>query len=1213
MNGSQSDTDLLLRIRDRAGPDKAYPVEALLSDGSFFRGELPLDLVELKTADNNHDISGYGQHLYERLFTGWISQAYDLARGIARERSDGQLHVRLWIDSEEPELQALKWERLYHYHNEQFLPLTVCADTAFSRYTGLGIAESQPIARRPLQMLVAISNPSDLISRSDELAPVKVNEEVVSLLDVLGTLPERQQIHLTLMLGHTGESELTDAVRARLRDCYCTVYAEATSLDRIGRLLARADIFHFIGHGQFSKRRQRSALLLEDEDGHGEWVDDQALISTLAASVRLPHLIFLASCESARRADNRPYVGLAASLVRAGVPAVVAMQDTVTMPGAKQLARDFYEQLLQDGVVDRALNTARGRLYNDHPGMEGDWSTPVLFMRLRTGRLFAPDPVRATMEAMAADPAFSFFDPESGHYLPLPVEVVSFQEPRQLRRFGRLDPEMTGALDFGQAIGELLHREREEVPAETGEEKPLVVGVVGGLGSNKGTQLKGLVWRTLQAGLDPEATTTARALPVWVDLRDYTPELSNLYNSLEARVLEALGQFWPDLDAKRLSEIPTEPHLRLVFHGIDLLSPANSTHTQAQLRSLLQAYPQHVYIIAADERAVDWRALQAYSSLHLLVLQPLRRVKVRHFLENLEEISALRELTKTERAALGRQLVARLYRSQLFDLVATPWFMVQVLLRATAGDLPSSRTDALQKLVEDAVAELPAEKGMRSHAGATLCELAWEMQRKQLTALSIETVFATMAEVRGNRGYSLETFYTGLLEHDLLQATGEDAISFAYEPFQAYYCARAIVQSAERQQILDDIIVRLGTPAALHWWEDTLVLVTGLLAQARKKEALNRLLHTLSEGLDLLQGEALFLVARCLMECEPQAGERGEEMGALRQQVVRALHWRTDSRNEPELRLRVLATQLLSRVAEPEVIIHLAKLVYEQVRTSLSDEKDFEFSSVRMAGAIGLQRIEPPEKVYDILETQFHPSLKSLFSAWKESDLHGLKEAFTGAVNPGAQAVAALAIGDVAEQLWAGASHDEGHEALAFLASAFREPQTVQAVRWALADALAMMDALTVSNEVVIPYLAEVAQRQDEADDWLGRDKCVAYLIGLIRAQGPEVLAFLTETCIGSSSDVRLWLCAMEALARLGGAEPREWLAKIATGGAWLEQTFADAEKRNTLRQKAISLLVEIGDRETIAALRASPAADERLLLPSIYQATRSVYWQDQG
>lgn len=1212
MNGSQSDTDLLLRIRDRAGADKAYPVEALLSDGSFFRGELPLDLVELKAADNNHDVSGYGQYLYERLFTGWISQAFDMARGIARERSNGRLRVRLWIDSEEPQLQALKWERLYHYHNEQFLPISVCAATAFSRYTGLGIAESRAIARRPLQMLVAISNPGDLIAASDGLAPVRVNEEVSSLLDVLGALPRQQQIRLSLLMGHGGEEQLTDAVQDRLADLNCDVFTQATTLDRIGRLLATADIFHFIGHGQFSERRGTSALLLEDESGHGEWVGDEALISTFAASARLPHLIFLASCESARRAENHPYVGLAARLVRAGVPAVVAMQETVTMPGAKQLARDFYEQLLQHGVVDRALNAARGRLYNDRPGEEGDWSTPVLFMRLRTGRLFAPDPVRATMEAMADDPAFSFFDPQSGHYLPLPVEVVGFQDPRQLRRLGRMDPEMTGALDFEQAIGDLLARQRAET-AEKAAEKPLVVGVVGGLGSNKGTQLKGLVWRTLQAALDPEAKAAARSLPVWVDLRDYRPEPSSLHNSLEARVLETIGQFWPDLDATRLSDIPTEPHLRLVFHGIDLLSPANSTHTQTQLLSLLQTYPQHEYIVAAHETAVDWAALQMHASLHLLVLQPLRRVKIRHFLENLEEITALREVTKTERAVLGRQLVTRLYRSQLFDLVATPWFMVQVLLRATAGDLPASRTDALQKLVEDAVAQLPAEEGMRARAGATLCTLAWEMQSKQQMALPIETVFATMAEIRGNRGYNLETFYAGLLEHDLLQATGDDAISFAYEPFQAYFCARAIVQNRERQHILDDIIARLGTPAALRWWEDTLVLVTGLLARAGERDAQNRLLHSLSEGLELLHGEALFLVARCLMECESHAVEQGqEEASALRRHVVRALRWRTDSRNESELRLRVLATQLLSRVAEPDVVIHLAKLVYEKVRTSLSDEKDFEFSSVRMAGAIGLQRVEPPEHVYQILETQFHPSLKPLFCAWKESDLNALKAAYTSAENLGVQAVAALAIGDVAEQLWAGAAHNQGHEALAFLDQAFRDPQTSQAVRWALADALAMMDAPTVTNEVVIPYLTEVAQREGEAEDWAGRDKCVAYLIGLIRAQGPEVLTFLTETCIRASSDMRLWLCAMDALARLGGPEPRKVLAEIATGGTVLQQSFVDKEKRNTVQRKAIDLLVEIGDRETIAGLRRSPAADERPLLPSIYRATRSVYWQDQ-
>lgn len=1212
MNGTQSDTDLILRIRDRVGADEAYPVEALLSDGSFFRGTLWLDPIELKAADNDHDVRAYGWHLYERLFTGWIRHAYDLARGIARERSEGRLRVRLWIDAEEQTLHALKWERLYHYHNEQLLPISASGVTAFSRYVGLGEAEPQAIARRPIEMLVAVCNPGDAEDKYG-LPAVAVNKEISSLLDALGTLPRQRQMRLTFLLGHAGEEQLTAAVREKLSALECTVVAAATSLDRINRRLSAADIFHFIGHGQFSAQRETTALLLEGEEGSGDWVDDEALISSLGSSECLPYLFFLASCESARREENHPYVGLAAQLVRAGVPAVVAMQESITMPGAQQLAAEFYHRLLRHGTVDRALNAARGQLYNDRPGEGGDWSTPLLFMRLRTGRLFAPDPVQETMEAMAADATFSFFDPEDeehGHYLPLPVEVVAFEDPMQLRRLDRLDPETTGALDFLPAVQDLLKPQKEE-PGQ----KPLLVGVVGGFGSNKATQLKRLVWKTLQRGLDPKAGTETRPLPIYVDLRNYRPERSAQHNSLERRVLEVLGQFWPDLQANRLSELPTQPLLCLVFYGIDLLSAAESAHTQEQLQALLQTYPQHQYVIAARDTGVAWADFQPRASLHLLVIQPLRRIKVRHFLENLNQVTTLRGLTEEERADLGEQLLDRLYRSQLFDLVATPWFMVKVLLRAAAGEPPASRTDALQKLVEDAMDRLPAGEGMHAHAGPTLSALAWEMQSSQCTALPVATVFATMERIRGNRGYNLETFYKGLRKHNLLLEAGNGSVSFAYEPFRAYCCAQAIVQSADRQLRLDDVTVTLGTPAARRRWEDTLVLVTGLLAQAGERAALCRLLRRLSEGLDLLRGEQLFLVARCFMEWEPEGEEQTwEELVPLRQHVVRALYWRTDSSNEPELRLRVLATQLLSRVAEPEVIIHLAKLVYEKVRTSLSEDKDYEFSSVRMAAAIGLKRIEPPQSIFQILETHFHPSLKPLFRAWKASELDALTEAYRSGENAGVQAVAALALGDVAEQLWAGAKKQEGERAMAFLGTQWVAPdsETPQAVRWALSDALATMNVRAVTETVIMPYLDDLEQRQGEAADWVNRDKCAAYLMGLIRAPGAEVLSFLTDHCIWGSDDMRLWLCAMDALSRLGGPQAQKVLADIATGCADLQQTFAAPDERHALQRTAILLLVDMGDREAIAALRHSPAVDEGALLPSIYRAARAIYWQEE-
>ena len=1201
MNELGPETDLLLRIRDRPGEEEGYPVEALLSDGSFFRDTMKLDLIELQAADNRRDIQSYGRQLYESLFTGWIGHAYESARA----HEETKTRVRLWLDSGDPALQAVKWERLCYYYNDQFLPISVVGASAFSRYAGLGVAEPQPIAERPIKVLVAISNPTTLNAANEALAPLAVGDEVASLLAALGGLVEQGQMSITLLAGQSERKQLSRALLQKLEKLNCTVVGEATTLDSIARRLSEAHIFHFVGHGAFGASQNTTAILLEKEDGSGEWVNAASLVSTLTAGAALPHLIFLASCETARRDGSHPYVGLAAQIVQAGVPAVVAMQETITLDGARQLAGDFYRELLQDGVVDAALNVARARLYNDGPAKHGDWSTPVLFMRLRTGRLFAPDPVRVAMRLMAMDPDFTFFDPEEGGYVPLPIEVVEFTDPLQLRRTDRLDPETTAALDVQEAMKGVLSsysvHERD---------RPVIIGVVGNFGSNKATQLKKLVWDCLQEGLDPHSG--ARHLPVYVDMRDYDPRRSDAQNSLEEHILRCLSANWPGLSARRLSEIPGEPALRLIFYGIDLVSADENARAQEQLLLLLARYPQHDFVISTTETMLDWEAFQDRGHLHLLVIQPLRRVKVRHLLENLEKVKTLPDSGAGEQAAVGEKLLSQIYRSQLFDLVATPWFMVQVLLRAARGDYPTSRTNALQKLVQHAIAKLPAGEGVRAHAGAILNALAWDMQRTRCCELPVSVVFQTMAEVRGHRGYDLERLYGGLLKIDLLFPAGDGQVSFAYEPFRAYCCARAIVLSPDREQILQSVISSLGNPAALRWWEDTLVLVAGLMAQEGDRSMLSRFLSQLVEGLDLLHGEPLFLAARCLMEATAEEERRdNEELEALRQHVVRALYWRTDSGHESSLPRRILATQLLSRVADPEVIIHLARLVYEKVRTSLSEEKDYEFSSVRMAGAIGLRRIGRPQEVQRILETQFHPSLKSLFAAWKRGKLAALMESYTGAENPGVQAVAALSVGDVAEQLWAAGNERQGRRALGFLCTQFLDPETTQSVRWALADALAMMDVRAVARVVVEPYLADLTRRDGEDESWKARDKCVAYLIGLVRPPGPSPLSFLIDHCIMASGDMRLWLCAMQALARVGGPRALSVLADIARGEFRLEETFADDAERCALRRTAISLLVEMGGREAIAELRRSPAIQNPALMPALYQATRALYWQE--
>ena len=64
------------------------------------------------------------------------------------------------------------------------------------------------------------------------------------------------------------------------------------------------------------------------------------------------------------------------------MPAVIAMQGNITMTTAADFMRTFFVELRRDGLVDRATAVARGQV-RERP----DWWMPVLFMRLKSGRI----------------------------------------------------------------------------------------------------------------------------------------------------------------------------------------------------------------------------------------------------------------------------------------------------------------------------------------------------------------------------------------------------------------------------------------------------------------------------------------------------------------------------------------------------------------------------------------------------------------------------------------------------------------------------------------------------------------------------------------------------------------------------------------------------------------------------------------------------------
>jgi CHAT domain/NB-ARC domain/APAF-1 helical domain len=385
-------TNILIRIFARNESSGAYPVEASLDEKRFFKGgQLYLDRQSLLMSEVNPQ--EYGLKLFNALFLGPIRRAYDRATGIAENRTGGRLRIQLWIDDTAPELHTLYWERLYHEHRGQVLPIATSTLTPFSRYIGLELAEPLPISERPIRLLIAIANPLNL---PKGLSPINVDLELAHLLQKLGDLRQEKQIQITVMPGRSG---LSPELSTQLTRQGYQILEGVTSLDNILQNLPEHHIFHFLGHGHFKKEHEDergvATLFLEKADGSWAAITEDILVPRLTAADPLPYLVFLAACESARQdtEGQHPFVGLGPRLARAGIPAVIAMQDIVPMDLMREVISNFYHRLIEHGIIDKALNEARLLLFEQDAR---DWATPMLFMRLHQGQLFARESISFT-------------------------------------------------------------------------------------------------------------------------------------------------------------------------------------------------------------------------------------------------------------------------------------------------------------------------------------------------------------------------------------------------------------------------------------------------------------------------------------------------------------------------------------------------------------------------------------------------------------------------------------------------------------------------------------------------------------------------------------------------------------------------------------------------------------------------------------------------
>jgi hypothetical protein len=344
-------------------------------------------------------IQDFGGKLFEAVFSGDIEHLFRSSLdSAAREKKGLRIRLRLPEDSD---LHMKPWEFLFDTEGREFL--AVREHTPLVRY--LPVAQPIPpiTVEGPLRVLVALSSPTDH-PRLD------ITREWEILRQALQPSIDAGQLELRCVQGRCTFDNLRDSLR------------------HFG-----AHIFHFVGHGI------PGALILEQESGRGLEMEATHLRSAFPSGA-LPRLIVLNACSGAITQDV-PFSGLAQGFLRQGVPAVVAMQASITDDAALIFTRYFYRDLVEMGAVDASLTEARLRMQgNGHPI---EWGTPVLYMRALSGQLFQP----------AANPLADALAK------PMIVPTTTFTEQRRKPREVHIEP----------SLGE---RERERKKARESPPKP---------------------------------------------------------------------------------------------------------------------------------------------------------------------------------------------------------------------------------------------------------------------------------------------------------------------------------------------------------------------------------------------------------------------------------------------------------------------------------------------------------------------------------------------------------------------------------------------------------------------------------------------------------------------------------------------------------------------------------------------------------------------
>ncbi|MDX2228087.1 MAG: tetratricopeptide repeat protein [Leptolyngbyaceae cyanobacterium bins.349] len=314
------------------------------------------DRAATSSNTDSPNLVAFGQRLFNALFQRTIRDSWMMAQGIAQHQHH-RLRFRLGLKG--TQLHRLPWEVMYAGDR----PLATGTDVIFSRYhSSFSVLKSHLIlpkanvgeANQPLKILLVLAAPSDQDSLALKQEADQLRQELQS---AAGDTAQTAAIELTI-LQQPGREDLTQALEHQ-----------------------HFHVLHYAGHSDLGEAGG-SLYLVNRRTGLTEVMSGEDLAGLLVNNgIRMAVFNSCRGVYTATAANGQSGDGnLAESLVRRGIPAVLAMAEQIPDNVALNLSRLFYRNLKQAYPLDLSLSRTRQGLISSYGSDKLYWALPILYL-----------------------------------------------------------------------------------------------------------------------------------------------------------------------------------------------------------------------------------------------------------------------------------------------------------------------------------------------------------------------------------------------------------------------------------------------------------------------------------------------------------------------------------------------------------------------------------------------------------------------------------------------------------------------------------------------------------------------------------------------------------------------------------------------------------------------------------------------------------------